>query len=142
MKEILDEFKVEEEIKEIKKIFKEKGLEASAAVTKFSTRNPSHEIMIKEEFQDEYPNITLGHSMSGKLNFPRRVRTSYLNAAVHSIFNDFANNIESALKEVENVSKVSVDLENKSALVEGDNLEDDKLREAVEEIGFDVKEIK
>lgn len=52
------------------------------------------------------------------------------------------SSVESALKKIENVSKVSVDLENKSALVEGDNLEDSKLREAIEEIGFDVKEIK
>ena len=40
----------------------------------------------------------MGHTISGKLNFPRRVQTSYLNAAVHSTFKTFAENIEEALK--------------------------------------------
>lgn len=36
--------------------------------------------------------------MSGKLNFPRRVFTSYLNSAVYSTFNDFSKNIKKSLE--------------------------------------------
>ncbi|NLY67192.1 MAG: heavy-metal-associated domain-containing protein [Tissierellia bacterium] len=50
--------------------------------------------------------------------------------------------VTNALKEVEGVSGVNVDLDNKKVEVEGENLVDDKLREAVEEAGYDVVEIK
>ena len=83
-----------EEIKEAINIFKEKKINSLAVVTKFSTRNPSHELEIKEMIEAQNSrNITLGHTMSGKLNFPRRVYTSYLNSAVYDTFNDFSNNI-------------------------------------------------
>ena len=50
--------------------------------------------------------------------------------------------VTNALKEVEGVSGVNVDLDNKKVEVEEENLVDDKLREAVEEAGYDVVEIK
>lgn len=81
------------EIEEAVSLFKEKNIEACAVVTKFSNRNPNHEIKIKELLSKDFSNITMGHTMSGKLNFPRRVFTSYLNAAVHNTFMNFSNNI-------------------------------------------------
>ncbi len=87
-----------EEFSKIKEHFLQHSVEAVAVVGKFSTRNPDFEIRAAEALGDDFQEITMGHSLSGKLNFPRRVRTSYLNAAVHSTFNRFAENIEEALK--------------------------------------------
>ena len=88
-----------EEIKDIAKRFKEDGIQACGAVTKFSTRNPKDENAIKDILQDYFPVVTMGHTMSGKLNFPRRVYTSYLNSAVHKTFNDFAINLKKSIEE-------------------------------------------
>lgn len=87
------------EIKEISKSFKKKGIESCAVVTKFSTRNPQDEIAIKKILENDFPALTMGHTMSGKLNFPRRVYTSYLNSAVHETFNDFARSIKKSTEE-------------------------------------------
>lgn len=88
------------EIKKAMDLFKNKKLNAFAVVTKFSTRNPKYERMIKEILEKEFTDsfITMGHSISGKLNFPRRVYTSYLNSAVYSIFNNFAINVKKSLE--------------------------------------------
>ena len=72
-----------------------------AVVTKFSTRNPEHEKAIADYFAADYNQVTQGHTLSGRLNFPRRVNTAYLNSAVYNIFQEFANNIAAALREVE-----------------------------------------
>lgn len=87
------------ELKAIGKDLEKKGYEHYGIVGKFSTRNPHHE----EEIQKllNHTNVkymSLGHRMSGNLNFPRRVWTSYLNSAVYKSFKDFADNIEKAIK--------------------------------------------
>lgn len=87
------------EIKDISKSFKKKGIESCAVVTKFSTRNPQDEIAIKKILEKDFLTIIMGHTMSGKLNFPRRVYTSYLNSAVHKTFNDFARSIKKSIEE-------------------------------------------
>lgn len=86
------------EISEAKDLFKEKAIDTCSIVTKFSTRNPENEIQIKEILKEDFKQISLGHRMSGKLNFPRRVFTSYLNSAVHRTFEDFADNIKLSLQ--------------------------------------------
>lgn len=50
--------------------------------------------------------------------------------------------VEEALGKLDNVEKAEVVLEEDKALVVGNNLEDDLLKETIEEIGFDVVEIK
>jgi len=50
--------------------------------------------------------------------------------------------VTKALKEVNGVSNVNVDLGSKKVEIEGENLNDAKLKEAVEEAGYDVVEIK
>ncbi|HZK00649.1 MAG TPA: hydantoinase/oxoprolinase family protein [Tissierellaceae bacterium] len=87
------------EIEDIRKRFKKKGIKSVAVVTKFSTRNPQHEIEINRILGEDLSPVTMGHTMSGKLNFPRRVYTSYLNSAVDSTFYDFARNIKKSLEE-------------------------------------------
>ncbi len=61
------------------------------AVTKFSTRNPGHENFIKERVAPFADFVTLGHSLSGQLNFPRRISTAYYNSAVWRLHNEFVD---------------------------------------------------
>jgi N-methylhydantoinase A len=63
----------------------EAGMAALAVVGKFSHRNPTHELQIEalvKEATQKFRHITLGHRLSGRPNFPRRLATSYLNAGV------------------------------------------------------------
>lgn len=92
------EFLKKEEIEKAIDLFKEKNIGSCAIVTKFSTRNPSHEMKIKELIEEDFKNITMGHRLSGSLNFPRRVYTSYLNSAVYNTFHNFSNNIKKSME--------------------------------------------
>jgi copper chaperone CopZ len=49
--------------------------------------------------------------------------------------------VKNVLSEIEGVSNVEVELDNNRAIVEGENLLDNTLKEAVEEAGYDVIEI-
>lgn len=80
-----------------------KNLKYLSVVTKFSTRNPVTENKIYNYLKDDFKFITLGHRISGNLNFPRRVYTSYLNSAVEKTFRGFALNIKKSL-EKENIN--------------------------------------
>jgi N-methylhydantoinase A/oxoprolinase/acetone carboxylase beta subunit len=77
--------------------FKANNITDCAVIGKFSTRNVQHELHIEKILENEMKHITVGHRMSGSLNFPRRVYTSYLNAAVISPFEKFATNIKKSL---------------------------------------------
>lgn len=87
-----------QEVNEAVELFKDTGMETCAVVTKFSTRNPHIEMKIKDMVGEDFNFTTTGHSVSGKLNFPRRVYTSYLNSAVHETFNHFAKNIKESFE--------------------------------------------
>ncbi|MCU0848098.1 MAG: hydantoinase/oxoprolinase family protein [Spirochaetes bacterium] len=76
----------------------QKKLRVFAAVTKFSTRNPGQENEIGDSLSGIADFITLGHRMSPRLSFPRRIATSYYNSAVWRIYRDFADSIEKSLK--------------------------------------------
>lgn len=86
-----------EEIRNTIEDFKDKGIETCGLVGKFSTRNSSHEKVLEEMCEKDFKFTTTGHSLSGKLNFPRRIHTAYLNSAVHTSFNGFAKDIRSSL---------------------------------------------
>lgn len=88
------------EIKQAIDLFRAKEIKTCAVITKFSTRNPSHETRIKKLLEKEFPLVTLGHTLSGKLNFPRRVYTAYLNAAVAGTFRHFADSLKRSLRQV------------------------------------------
>jgi len=79
--------------------FLEQGLSVFAAVGKFSPRNPAHEERMIRSLSDRAAFLTAGHWLSGQLNFPRRIATSYYNSAVWPIFNGFANSVESSLRQ-------------------------------------------
>ncbi|HZJ57139.1 MAG TPA: hydantoinase/oxoprolinase family protein [Clostridia bacterium] len=89
------------EIDRAKELFIREGLSACAVVTKFSTRNFEHEVQIKRLLGDGFDHITMGHTLSGMLNFPRRVFSAYLNAAIHNTFNRFSHSIKKAMIERE-----------------------------------------
>ncbi|MBU1168451.1 MAG: hydantoinase/oxoprolinase family protein [Proteobacteria bacterium] len=76
------------------------GIRHIGVVAKFSTRNPSHEIRI-EKILAEYgfEKIFMGHRTSGNLNFPRRISTTFLNAAVYSVHKNFFNAVKQSLAE-------------------------------------------
>ncbi|MDD2600462.1 MAG: hydantoinase/oxoprolinase family protein [Kiritimatiellae bacterium] len=82
------------EIDEAIALFSNTKIEDVAIVTKFSTRNPTGELEIAKLVSKHIQRITLGHKTSGKLNFPRRVNTAYLNAAVYDTFSRFLDNIK------------------------------------------------
>lgn len=50
--------------------------------------------------------------------------------------------VKNALKKVEGVKTVNVDLGNDVAIVEGDNLDDELLKEAILDVGYSVIKIK
>jgi N-methylhydantoinase A/oxoprolinase/acetone carboxylase beta subunit len=75
------------------------GVRYVGVVGKFSTRNPSHERLIKELIANRFEKVFLGHEISGNLNFPRRIATAYLNAAVYPIHKSFFEAVQRSLKE-------------------------------------------
>lgn len=70
-----------------------------AVVTKFSSRNPVHEKEIADYFKDSFNQVTQGHQLSGRLNYPRRVNTAVLNGAVYDVYRNFSEHIESVVRE-------------------------------------------
>ena len=70
-------------------------------VSKFGQRNPSHELRVEEILREMYPGckVELGHKVSGKLNFPRRVATSMLASATGERYQGFVAEIKKALEE-------------------------------------------
>jgi N-methylhydantoinase A/oxoprolinase/acetone carboxylase beta subunit len=77
--------------------FKQKGIDSVSIITKFSTRNPQVEVDIEKSIKESFEFVTCGHELSDNLNFPRRIFTSYLNAAVYSSFKSFYDSINNSL---------------------------------------------
>ncbi|HHT35816.1 MAG: hydantoinase/oxoprolinase family protein [Candidatus Wallacebacter cryptica] len=77
------------------------GAKSLAVVGKFSHRNNSLEIKVKEIIESEglrFNQITLGHQLSGRLNFPRRIMSAYLNASVAALQIGFVEVIEELMR--------------------------------------------
>jgi N-methylhydantoinase A len=70
-------------------LFEAEGIAHAGIIAKFSPRNPAPEIRLKGLIGDRLRHVSLGHQMSGHLNFPRRIATTYLNEAVWSIHDRF-----------------------------------------------------
>lgn len=86
------------EIKKIAKRFKKEKIRLVGVVCKFSVRNPDHELKIYEILKDSFEKIFLGHRISGNLNFPRRIATTFLNAAVYPIHKEFYEAVQKSLE--------------------------------------------
>ena len=87
------------EIEDIAKKLKKAGIEYVGVVSKFCVRNPSHEILIKRILNKYFKKIFLGHHVSGNLNFPRRIATTHLNAAVFSLHKSFFEAVKLSLEQ-------------------------------------------
>lgn len=75
------------------------GVRAIACVGKFSPRNPAHEDeMAAVAAKSSGLPATVGHKLSGRLNFPRRIATAYYNAAVGRIHQAFLDSVEQAFR--------------------------------------------
>jgi N-methylhydantoinase A len=79
----------QEEIDRVGAELRDQGIRHLAVVGKFSTRNPGHELAIQKILGDGFRHVSLGHRMSGHLGFPRRMWTTYLNAAICDIYRSF-----------------------------------------------------
>ncbi|MDX9962680.1 hydantoinase/oxoprolinase family protein [Desulfobacter postgatei] len=90
----------EAEIQIVGDKLKKAGIEYVGVVGKFCVRNPSHEILIKRILDKQFKQIFLGHHVSGNLNFPRRIATTYMNAAVYPLHKDFFQAVEQSLEEM------------------------------------------
>jgi N-methylhydantoinase A len=73
--------------------FHDEGIQHVGIVGKFSTRNPQQEIRLREIVAAHPCHISLGHRMSGHLNFPRRIATTYLNEAVCRRYSHFVTEV-------------------------------------------------
>ncbi|MBQ7456716.1 MAG: hydantoinase/oxoprolinase family protein [Desulfovibrio sp.] len=71
--------------------WKAKGISHVCCVSKFSPRNPKHEQAMAKLCEAMGFTVTMGHSLSGQLNFPRRIATAWYNAAVHKLHASFAD---------------------------------------------------
>lgn len=69
-------------------------------VGKFSNRNPQQEMDAAELLQDHSRHISLGHTLSGQLNFPRRIATTYLNCAIHDIYQRFVKDVHQFIEKI------------------------------------------
>lgn len=81
------------------KKLKEKGVKHVGVVTKFSTRNPEHEKEIAAIISKDFDAVFMGHNVSGNLNFPRRIATTYLNASVYPVHKAFFEAVIKSLDE-------------------------------------------
>ncbi|MBW1818554.1 MAG: hydantoinase/oxoprolinase family protein [Deltaproteobacteria bacterium] len=75
------------------------GIDTLGVVGKFSVRNPAHEQQMAEWIGDRFSHVALGHRTSGTLNFPRRIVTTYLNAALFHTHQRFSGALTQILDE-------------------------------------------
>ncbi|MGE0084121.1 MAG: hydantoinase/oxoprolinase family protein [Desulfococcaceae bacterium] len=90
-----------EEIISVAQHLKQEGIRTFGIVGKFSVRNPAHELMIRDILQnilgENAERIFMGHQISGNLDFPRRIATAYLNAAVFPVHKNFFSAVVKSL---------------------------------------------
>lgn len=89
------------EIEECAEKIKSLGIKRIAVVGKFSQRNNSHEQQVATFLQEKIPDLTviMGHQVTGRLNYPRRVYTALLTLATQDRFRAFYSEISELLKQ-------------------------------------------
>jgi len=81
--------------------FEEAGIKSVGIVTKFSHRNHLHEQQMHDSLKGRFPHLSMGHMISGLPNFPRRVYSTWLNAALKSHFLGFREAITEGLRKLD-----------------------------------------
>lgn len=92
------------ELTGLKEKFKKEGIQHFAIIGKFSTRNPAHEKEVSHAMSDMAEHISQSHQLSGALNFPRRITTTYLNEAVWRLQQRLADQLNDYM------SKIGIDV--------------------------------
>lgn len=87
----------EQQIRSVGERFKKEGMRYAGVVSKFSVRNPEHEKRMASLLEPYVEKVFLGNDLSGALNFPRRIATTYLNAAVYPIHKAFFEAVQQSL---------------------------------------------
>ncbi len=77
------------EISSVAEKLKERNVAGVGVVSKFSAKNPAHEQAISSLIKPGFEHVSMGHTLSGNLNFPRRIHTTYFNTAVMPVQNRF-----------------------------------------------------
>lgn len=85
-------------IHEIAAGFARQGIRYAGVVSKFSVRSPEHEKVMAEIVAPHVERVFMGHTFSGSLNFPRRIATTYLNAAVFPVHREFFEAVRKVLE--------------------------------------------
>lgn len=91
--EMIDEYEVTGVAHRLQK----KGVRYAGVACKFSVHNPEHEKRIATIMEPFFERVFMGHQLSGKLNFPRRIATTYLNAAVYPVHKEFFEAVKQSL---------------------------------------------
>ncbi|MDR1311260.1 MAG: hydantoinase/oxoprolinase family protein [Burkholderiaceae bacterium] len=89
------------ELEEIKFMLDKKKVGHYAVIGKFSTRNSSHEMQVQKYLvKDGAKHVSMSHQLSGALNFPRRIATTYLNEAVWELHANLVAQLDAYVKEL------------------------------------------
>jgi len=86
------------ELEKVRDRFLAAGIRHVGVVTKFSVRNAEQELAVARQLEGHFEKIFLGHRISGNLSFPRRIATTYLNAAVYPIHREFFEAVKKSLE--------------------------------------------
>ena len=87
----------EDQVKAIAERFAADEVRHVAVVSKFSVRNPKHELEMAKILRNRCEHVVMGHSLSANLNFPRRIATAWLSAAVHPVHSRFFDAVKNSL---------------------------------------------
>ncbi len=90
-----------EEVENAAAKLQDQGIQSIGLVTKFSHRNKEHEQLVHDTLVEKFPHTSMGHRISGLPNFPRRVYSTWLNAALKTSFSAFKKAIEEGLAELQ-----------------------------------------
>ena len=74
-----------------------KGIRLAGIAGKFATKNPSQEKEVRRLTGPHFDQTAMGHTLSGRLGFPRRVYTTYLNLAVWEVYSSFVRAVSASL---------------------------------------------
>ena len=88
-----------DQIQEVAQKLEADGISIVGVVGKFSARNPVHEFQIKKILGKSFETVFLGHKISGVLNFPRRIATTFLNASVYPAHRRFFEAVDKSIRQ-------------------------------------------
>jgi len=89
----------EKELRQTAEEIKKSGIKNIAVISKFSPRNPDHENLQEKILSYYFDNIFKGQNVSGNLNFPARINTTWLNASVHDSYKNFFESVSKSFVE-------------------------------------------